>query len=223
MKTIKSSHRDWKQSEDYKDMENLDSDQWAWEFLKRNPAYIKEWNRLTEGWTEEEKELKRIYLLAPEWGLKTYLNPDAKHFYHNIRFIPYGGEEEIISSLNFKDTKGTVFLASNLEITGEVLYRFNTRHPIKPQIDLAKKNLLALQQKQKGGEKRKAFKPRRDEWILLIRILDATAAGAKDKVIASILFPDANTTEGIKRVYDKGEQAMRYVERDYRLIPYSEK
>lgn len=68
---------------------------------------------------------------------------------------------------------------------------------------------------------RKAFKPRPDEWLLLFRILDAMAAGAKDKEIAEVLFPNLSVNL-FQRVYDKKEQALRYVKQDYRFIPYSD-
>jgi len=231
---------DWKDKEAYDAMHDFDLTQWAWEFLKRNQKYIKLWEKFTNHLTEEQKRVSNWHYLlldkgafkaelcdATMWGLQYgYLNPDPNIEYGNITFIPPGGKEYVdIISGGFK---GAMVIGFPSYDTGEVLLEFNFNQPIIPQIDNAKKVLLKLQaeSKAKGNKVRKAFKPRRDEWILLLRILDATVAGAKDKEIARTLFPDEcslDATGGIKKVYDKREQAMRYVNQDYRYIPYSEK
>jgi hypothetical protein len=229
----------WREPEDYASMKNLNLNQWAWEFLKRNRKYIELWKRFTNHLTEEQKRVQNWYYLsldkgafkaelcdATMWGLQYgYLNPDPNIEYRNIPFIPLGGKEtvEIVSG----GFKGAMVLGMPDYNTGSVLFEFNFNQPIIPQIKVAKKELLKLQKasKEKGNKVRRAFKPRRDEWTLLVRILDATAAGAKDKEIASVFFPDEcsfDATGGIKKVYDKRDQAMRYVNQDYRSIPYSE-
>lgn len=227
----------WKEPEDYASMNSLNLNQWAWEFLKRNRKYIEAWKRLIKGLSEEQKRENPWLLLctasisaelcdATRWGLAHgYLNPDPNFEYNNIPFIPFGGKDhiEIISGIQ----KGTIVLGFPDYETGAAVLGFNFHQPIIPQIEVAKKELLKLQteSKKKGSQVRKSFKPRCDEWILLVRILDATAVGTKDKEIACVLFPDEcslDATGGIKKVYDKRKQAMRYVNQDYRYIPFSE-
>ena len=63
-------------------------------------------------------------------------------------------------------------------------------------------------------------------FLIGILILDADAEipKPKNKEIASLLFTgidEDNAAAGW--VYDKRKQAVRYVARDYRLLPYSEK
>ena len=227
----------WKEPKNYASMNNLNLDQWAWEFLKRNKKYIEIWERLTRGLSEEQKRENPWFLLstasispaicdATMWGLQYgYLNPDPNIEYRNIPFTPLGGKEavEIVPG----GFKGAMVLGMPDYNTGNVLFEFNFNQPISPQIEVAKKKLLRLQteSKEKGNKVRRAFKPRRDEWILLIRILDATAAGVKDNEIANILFQDEKSNDPyakIKKFYDKKKQAKRYVNHDYRSIPFSE-
>jgi len=241
MKTIrfkqKKGRPNWREPRDYDSLNDMDLSQWAWEFLKRNPRYIKSWERLTSKLTEKQKREAPCFWLcgkpvspelldASQWGLPYgYLNPDPTIEYRNIPFIPLGGKihVELISG----NPKGLTVLGLPDYETGDATFGFNFNQPIIPQIEAAKKELLKLQResKEKGKEVRKTFKPRRDEWILLLRILDATAAGVKDKEIASVLFPDERSLDssaGLKKVFDKRKQAMRYVNKDYRSIPYSE-
>jgi len=136
---------------------------------------------------------------------------------------------------------------------GWIPIMFNIYNPIVPQIKAAKKELERLQEEAKKDSKsrrdaslgvldpdakeepkrlqeedkkvRKAFKPRRDEWITLLRVLDACAEKPKLKYkdIASIISAGIYKGDaGINWVYDKKEQALRYATRDYRLLPYSE-
>jgi len=161
------------------------------------------------------------------WGLYSWLDPEREYF--NIRFIPPGGTEAVISSLDFPKGKGVVFKFAGKN-TGEVLFRFDTRKPINPQIEAAKKELLKLQRNQ-SGERQAIFKPRtfgsREEWVVLLRVLDATAEGNKPKTIAEAFYPDeeitSTKTHRIKEISDKIKQAKRYTSHDYRLIPFLSK
>lgn len=264
----------WRKSEDYIYTNKMTASQWAWEFLKRNSKYIEIWDRLSNHLSDEQKMLKNWhYLLAEKgafraelcdatiWGLKHgYLNPYIEQ--NNIEFIPLGGERHV--ELVADKPGGLVVLGMPDFDTGSVLFQFNFNEPIAPQMEIAKRELIKLQSESKmqGHRTRKAFKPRRDEWVILIRILDAMAAMVKDKEIAEVLFPNKcpvlnkivtecplneatgiiddeckcplsegslnrkcpveDPINGIKKVYDKKEQASRYVNQDYRSIPYSE-
>jgi hypothetical protein len=213
--------RDWKCPKDYEMLRKYPQDKWAWEFLRRNPKYRREWEDLTHGLNGIRKELKAFTTDAcRKWGLLSFLDP-AKE-YRNIKFIPWGGVETVISPTDIKSQKGTIFFIHSSE-TGECLFRFNTNQPIAPQLKLAKKELLSLQKKGGSNLKRGSFKPHRDEWITLIRVLDAVAAGAKPKEIQTVLCPGlVSGSLSYQWASDKKRQAKRYVEQDYRLIPFME-
>jgi hypothetical protein len=203
-------------------------DKWAWEFLRRNPDYYGEYRELMKGLTEEQRLMKECFDIGcRNWGLYSWLDPDRE--YTGIRFIPTGGTEAIISTLDFPKGKGIVFKFAGKN-TGEILFRFDTRKPINPQIDVAKKKLLKLQKNQ-TGECQAIFKPRTfgtyEDWLVLLRVLDAKAEGNKLKTIAKAFYPNEEITSTklhrIKEISDKIRQAERYTNHDYRLIPFLSK
>jgi len=229
---------DWKNPKDYESMNKLGPNQWAWEFLRRNPEYIKDWgNFKEENFIDDDGHLKKGCLtLSFKWGVVSgsMLFPDPHQTYADrnndpdgISFFPTGGVETVLLGKTDESMEHLFLGLPNFQ-TGQQSFQFNFLEPISPQIERVKERLLMLQKRAKemGITRKSAFKPRRDEWILLIRILDATAAGATDKEIAAILFSDEKSLDpyaGIKKVYDKRMQALRYVNQDYRHIPYSDK
>ncbi len=46
--------RDWKQADAYVSAQHLNGAQWAWEFLRRNPAYQLEWSAFNDVWQQLE-------------------------------------------------------------------------------------------------------------------------------------------------------------------------
>ena len=209
---------DWRKKSSYEHLNTHFLSQWAWEFLRRNPEYIKDWSQ-----SEAKYEIK----LALKWSINGLLKDPAKTYQDikqnldGIGFDPPGGFETLIMGKTEEEKKHLYAGLPNFE-TGKQSFEFNFFLPINPQLKAAKEMLLKLQKRAKG---RKAFKPRPNEWIILLRVLDAKTEGTRDKEIAEILFPDQQSDDinaGIKKVYDKNKQAQKYVEYDYRLIPYSE-
>ncbi len=43
-------HRNWRKPEEYDFCDALTSEQWAWEFLRRNPEYRRQWQQFHETW-----------------------------------------------------------------------------------------------------------------------------------------------------------------------------
>ena len=209
----------WRKKRSYEHLAKNTPNQWAWEFLRRNPAYIKGWSQ------SKDKDNLR---LALKWGIAGLLKDPSKRYKdikqdpdRGICFDPPGGFETLTMGKTEEEREHLFYGLPNFE-TGKQSFEFNFYLPINPQLKVAKKMLLRLQERGKG---RKAFKPRPDEWIILLRVLDAKAEGIRDKEVAEILFPDQQSDDinaGIKKVYDKNKQAQKYVEYDYRLIPYSE-
>jgi hypothetical protein len=50
---------DWRNPDDYRFCEHLTAPQWAWEFLRRNPAYRQDWAWFSAVWAELEAEYGR--------------------------------------------------------------------------------------------------------------------------------------------------------------------
>ncbi len=202
--------RDWKKITDYEYLKNLKPCQWAWEFLRRNAEYIKEFKELIPEELERRKEL----LSDPEIkGLKCFdgirnTNPDNVHF--SIHFgneyclAKYG----ILYMVNPKNDNpfpnpfrqrlsiqdGT-FHGGNIafgnfidfDIEGDYIpVVFDVTRPIKPQIQHAQKQLLLWQ---KDREKNIKIHKIESNWTDYIRILDAKAKNIIDDKIAKVIFP----------------------------------
>jgi hypothetical protein len=212
--------RNWKKAKDYESMRTFNSFQWAWEFLRRNPEYIKKWEEVIKKFPEVVHDFN-LGPPATKWGLEGYFNPYKNHppcfeGLGEVKIYGEGYNQDIII------LSGPLF-----KIKGTVKCSFDLNQPIIPQLATARKILLGLKQNySKENKARSLFKPQRSEWIMLIRILDAIASGAKDKDIAEALFHDEKSPDpyaAIKKVYDKKKQAQNYVDGDYKLILYSEK
>jgi len=217
----KKIKRNWRNPKDYESMKDYSLERWAWEFLRRNPKYI-------EDWKEKIRDLKKKWvksLPCKEWGMKVYRDPDIE--YSKIEFIPSGGIHKAIYQ---KDPQTRLFIDKarpNLE-TGEIRLKFDVNLPLNPQIKSAKKALEEFRDEvqKKKGKIRGSFKPRHDDWIELIRVLDAMAVGAENEEIARCMFSreySYDDPKRLKKLYDKKRQAKRYLERYYRLIPCSDK
>ncbi len=212
--------RNWRNPEEYESMKDYSLEKWAWEFLRRNPKYIQDWKEKTSGLKKKMVESWS----CREWGMKVYRDPDVE--YSKIEFIPRGGYHKAIYRKELQ-TRLFIDMARPNPETGEIRLIFNVKQPLNPQIRYAKKRLKEFRDEvlKNKGKIRKAFKPRRYDWIQLIRVLDAMAVKAKDEEIAKFIFPNETTDDdpkGSKKVFDKKKQAKRYLEHDYRHIPFSD-
>jgi len=176
--------RNWKKAKDYEAMKKFNSLQWAWEFLRRNPEYIKKWKEVVRRWPDVVHD----FTLGPSatiWGLEGYFNPDKDHppRFEGLGEVKLGGR---IDNSEARILQGPLY-----DQEGIVKCSFDLNHPVIPQLKLVKKILFNFQKslRKKGNEIRTSFKPQVNKWTMLIRILDAIAADAKDKEIAEVLFP----------------------------------
>ena len=137
---------DWRKLADYEFTQDLTLDEWAWEFLRRCPEYRQEWARLCSSHTilcgMILKDCKE------KWGLRRgYLDPEIN--FTNIEFVPPGGGKfNPYHNPGYK-SKGLILMTG----TKEVFYKFDVRLPIMPQLENAKKELKACQEKTQHGVK----------------------------------------------------------------------
>lgn len=210
-------NRDWKKSADYEDLKKLKSDRWAWEFLRRNPNYIRKWEK------ELPLELERIkkLLSSPEAKDAPYLEgyrkntPESSHFIIPGRSLSeYFKRWGILNLVNPEQdwpfpspfhqfssfAHGTVrggnvgggkYLNEN-PFGPYISIVFDITRPLKPQIANAQKVLLENQKNQvKEGKIRvNTVRKHKDNWIEYLRILDAKAEKVKNNEIARDMFPN---------------------------------
>ncbi len=74
-----SKRPDWRSPEYVEALKNLDRAGFAWEFLRRNPAYQEEYDRIDEDPEESELSPERM---GGNWGLSFRLRPLARRLGH---------------------------------------------------------------------------------------------------------------------------------------------
>lgn len=57
--------RDWRSAAAYADLENASARDFAWEFLRRNPRYVRDWEQLDDARPDDEAAA-----VAERWGLR---------------------------------------------------------------------------------------------------------------------------------------------------------
>lgn len=232
--------RDWKNEKDYDYTKNHTPELWAWEFLRRNPDYIRDWELTLAAWQNNKpKGVKTTWgqlfgsgcpteIYQPEtlsfnsardkWGLyfDEIINPDVEKpsvEYPYSLFYTYGYYYDA-DDLNFlPDLKST-----------EVLVAIDLAKPIQQQLEHFKavleedkNDLVAHTDLNIPSVKNKPI-----YWKDYIRILDAVEANADIKEIASVIFPNKNNTypnyNGNKSITDSHAAAKRIRDENYRKI-----
>jgi len=207
---------DWRNPKDYLYLEKLKPNQWAWEFLRRNTLYKKDWHKY-------KNDADMLLKLSFKWSINGLLRDPSKQYADivddpdGIGFDPPGGAETVLMNKTNKELEYLHAGLPNFE-TGEQNFCFNFNLPIEPQLKTAKKMLLKLQ-KRAGG--RRAFKPRCAEWTTLIRVYDAKREKVSSTEILKALSSESgNAGYNLQTIYDKYKQAKKFIENDYRLIPF---
>lgn len=225
---------DWKNSKDYEFTKKLNDEQWAWEFLRRNKDYIKEWETEFSLWREKIKQLapnelikkygvfetdqNNTHFFIPskkaqtKWGLEHgYINPaqDSPDLNIPLSFLPSYGQ------MIWTDSDQE---SINIELRkNEIAVTFDLSLPVKPQIKLIEKNLRKIQQKE--TKKVKHPKQHKGNRTLYLRILDAPYESMKQKEIAAILFPKIDNKypnyEGNRNFRDCKKAALSLMNKGY--------
>ena len=135
--------RDWKNPQDYQDMQKFTVHQIAWEFLRRNPEYIKDWEKKIKKFKNKQKD-KFIPCDPAKWGISRYLDPNKEYArsYFNL-WIPLGEPSKIQGLVIGLGSFETSYVPDCQQ--GEFLFKFNFYQPVNLQINLAKVILKSTQ------------------------------------------------------------------------------
>ena len=208
----------WRNNDDYQYTHRITRLQWAWEFLRRNPEYQKEWLNAARQRAEELRQRKkrnpRISLKISDilesgealvnWGINQYVNPAT----HNLGFKAltagmclFPTHSQLISGSDqitpITPRRGIQVDIENFDVTRHVLAILDIKLPLGPQI----KNITArskIRQEKLLGVTLKQGRRNTDPFRLYIRHLDALAdVTATPSEIQEILyhnFASAQTT-----------------------------
>jgi hypothetical protein len=211
---------DWKDSYQYPNPKNTSRAQWAWEFLRRNPDYRKDY---LERVIFEKKPIN------PEEGPKSYIYFRKKYRIlcsPNDFCVPNPAssslgsatfdKKKIYAFRKPKSSKEKNYKAWCPLHDGDAAVIFNLNLPISSQLEQAKK---ALEEMQDQMMKEKiislsSFRIRENHYQNYLRALDGREEGAKYKEIGEVISGDPDE----KRAGELIKAARLLRDKNYRLI-----
>lgn len=241
----KKKKLNWRELKDYEFADTLNGKKWAWEFLRRNPDYIKEWGK------ELPLEFDRIKILLSDPELKNEPSlegyrkntPESSHFViagHSLKYFKKWGILNLVNpeqdnpfpnpfsqfqSFKHGTVKGGNFgNFNNISLGNYCSIVFDMTHPLKPQIANAQKLLLEIQKDQVKAGKIFINKPKKhkDNLIEYLRILDAKAENVSNEEIARVMFPNLKNEypgyAGNEKVRKSLKRAEYLTKKGYREI-----
>jgi hypothetical protein len=70
--------RDWRSAAAYAELENASARELAWEFLRRNPRYVRNWEQLDDTQPDDTQPDDAAEAIAERWGLRFPGRPGAR-------------------------------------------------------------------------------------------------------------------------------------------------
>ncbi|WP_456404903.1 transcriptional regulator domain-containing protein [Thiolapillus sp.] len=218
-------NRDWKQRQAYAFCDALTSAQWAWEFLRRNPDYQREWQAFWNTWKELEaaygkppnrdfcawKNDPRAWLPASECADgECRIDADkvliecalgARWGFHKFPPDPRDDDPVGEGRLNWRPRKeqSLPVVETGMEPPGveQMGLVFDLSLPLKPQLEQARRQLQmeAGLRRRQGDLQPRRVKTLKAHWTMLLRALDARATGEEEQAVE--LFGAEALTEAV--------------------------
>ena len=237
----------WRKVDDYPRINGTTPSEWAWEFLRRNPGYIKDWETFR---SSIGKYADRYSTLTPK-EMSAFLR-DASYQHVHETGIPtplayYFGRKWGLMRIVDPETPYERLTHTWINTAGSLLYpgpwfNFNDpfyvtvaidmRLPLDAQAASMRAHCIAIQNEmiqagevQPMKEKRKNFR----QYAMFLRVLDGHAASAHLSELAKVLLPSVRNTAASDY---SGNRRIRYyfdaataLSRDgyHRLLRTSEK
>ena len=211
---------DWRDPSAYPDPKATPGDQWAWEFLRRNPKYQHEYRT-----AEQSNDAATWESMIESWGFGggcLPVNPSSNNW-EMMAYIDqgHGGTTKKISM--GAPTLESAFVRE-LDPAGEALKRnevgivFDLSFPIAPQIERIKTHLLRAQRGPRGSKFRD-MRARVDLYQTYLRLLDAEATGVTIARIAKLLYDHKSADLARRTVETQLVAAKKIRDADYQLLP----
>jgi hypothetical protein len=225
---------DWTRADDYPDPSSTSFEVLATEFMRRNPAFKEATDGLLE--TAHRTAIEAIGLGPVSdipWPVIESRSILLASMYAGLhqKFYPNCWTDRIQPSNAQSGVSPTEHSSSPTTTRLDVGYRFNIEYPIEPQVEAAR---ALLENKRKALVRDRKIVPIRnrrlvakvENYRLYLRLLDARAAGASTREIATSLFPkipnDYPDWRGDRAVRDNLRAARRLRDGDYRNLPLLE-
>jgi hypothetical protein len=248
---------EWTDASAYPPREGTRMRRWAWEFLRRNPEYQMDYERwirnAPQRWPGPEKDLKWYQCDPPALPGETYakyerrlerakiterkfkpLNLVLREKYHiALNYIPAPEDDDPPSFTT--NMTGPFLFGPQREVhwhdglaAEQAIYVFDLAGSLEAQCERALQIMqVRRDQLVKSRPELRDRRARTDRFQDYLRVLDAFAAGARAKDIASVLFPnlldDASTGYGMSQnVRNYRKAAIELRDGGYRFLPFSE-
>lgn len=223
--------RDWRDVNHYRFARKLPDYRWAWEFLRRNPEYRKDWNAAISRYLSSTGEFEKVADLKAfiegggaleGTGENWQDDPQDPGFYLPVdeadKWRLRGGllnpdnddPTHLIFSLEF----GTVqFLRKGVPIVSRgptfPIVEFNLHLPLKPQLE-------SIVEPLKRASRHLKIEPRRSKhhrklWPLYLRLLDADLDERTPRQIADVLERESDGLDE-RKVWDQLRAARRMLQ-----------
>lgn len=228
---------DWRDPEQYPPS-GASAEQWAWEFLRRNPDYqthynnlITEFSKRTERMTREEVEaewevfrFEKLDDLVKRWGIFPPTNPESKNppdfIGHDFKIITHPeirrGRPEMEAPQGFRSRPTDKFQVE-LELH-QMLIRFDLRRPQEEQIKIARRFFSRYKKDQVDNSSKQGFNTR--ALLKYLRLLDADAEGSRPKDFQGIIYseslnqsnpPDLDISGDLKKAHDYRDEGYKAI------------
>jgi len=227
---------DWKTASNYNYLDELDGSQWAWEFLRRNPDYIKDYTWFIANWYELElrygKAPDRDYndwkkdplsckksviddemlpiesWMEQKWGFYKF-PPDPK-----MNAVKTQGKiawrEQIKDAITINEDNITDYLLHDTRVG----LGFDTSLPLKSQLEHAQKSLIIMQKQLRKNHPEKfcTINNHRLRWTDYLRMLDGIRTDKKQVVAMELGYSHDELEESLT-------EAFRLRDHDYLCLP----
>jgi len=220
---------DWRKAEDYHFPATFPRYRWAWEFLRRNPDYRKDWQAALSRFLSKTEEFEEgrdpmADLLAGRKqvgvGEDWKEDPEDPAFYLPVEEAARWGLSRGLLNpatadpawLIFSVSHGTIhYLREGARFTSRgfayPIVEFDLHLPTKPQID-------GLAARLDNDRKARGIKPRqvrhyRDRWHVYLRLLDAELDHRTTSQIADALAQESEGFADPKKLWDQLRAAKR--------------
>lgn len=214
---------DWESGKGYPQGSKVQLRRWAWEFLRRNPEYIKEYDSIIRPYGNDvDRNNANVAGFLNKWHMISPADPSHSDIRRpglsvRLAYPDFANEwwtREFSPQFDNPGVPNGYCLAGPLD-ENEMLYRFDLRRPLAAQIRLAQERLEEIQSRLRKSHNLEIVDIRRktDKYNMYLRILDARDMGVEISHIARVLFPllsnehpDYNANRQVRDAFDAAKK-----------------
>jgi len=228
---------DWKDANNYHYLDELDGSQWAWEFLRRNPEYIKDYTWFIANWYELELRYgkspvhdNKAWKKDPLSSRKSVFDGDIlpiedwlgqKWGFYKFPLEPKINAIKAAGNIAWREQPEDAIAIDENNLTDYLLHDtriglgFDTALPLKYQLEHARDYLVSMQQqlKKHHPEKFCTISNHRLRWTDYLRMLDGVRTDNKQTVAMELGY-------SYDELEDSLQHAFRLRDKDYLCLPH---